>query len=48
MNGLVTRVRQAANRISDAEDTPVGLDKTVLQLRKENEYLLEKVDQLEN
>lgn len=48
MNGLVTRVTQAENRISDAEDRLVGLDKTVLQLRKQNEYLLEKVDQLEN
>ena len=48
MSGLVTGVKQAENRISDAEDTLVCLDKTALQLRKQNEYLLEKVDQLEN
>lgn len=48
MTGIVTRVTEAENRISEAEDTLVGLDKTVLQLRKQNEYLLEKVDQLEN
>lgn len=48
INGLVTRVTEAENRISAAEDTLVGLDKTVLHLRKQNDYLLEKVDQLEN
>lgn len=48
IKGLVKRVTEAENRISEAEDTLVGLDKTVLQLRKQNEYLLEKVDQLEN
>lgn len=42
INGLVTRVTEAENRISTAED------KTVLHLRKQNDYLLEKVDQLEN
>lgn len=48
INGLVTRVSEAENRISNAEDTLKDLDKTVLHLRKQNDYLLEKVDQLEN
>lgn len=41
ITGLVTKVTEAENRISVAEDTLAGL-------RKQNEYLLEKVDQLEN
>lgn len=48
ITGLVTRVTETEDCISTTEDTLVGLNKIVLHLRKQNDYLLEEVDQLEN
>lgn len=48
ITGLVTRVTETEDCISATEDTLVGLNKIVLHLRKQNDYLLEEVDQLEN
>lgn len=45
---LNTRTTEAECRISTAEDQLVSLDSCVQKLSKENEFLLEKVDQLEN
>lgn len=48
ITGLVTRVTETEDCISATEDTLVGLNKIVLHLRKQNDYLPEEVDQLEN
>ncbi|KAK1886636.1 LINE-1 retrotransposable element ORF1 protein [Dissostichus eleginoides] len=48
LDKLSSRVTEAEDRIGTAEDQLVDLDFRVVKLRKENDFLMEKVDQLEN
>lgn len=48
MDGMCSRINEAEERISTAEDKLTGLDSRVLQLSKERDFLMDKVDQLEN
>lgn len=48
LDGLLTRVNEAEQRISSTEDTVNGLDLLAKQLKKDNEFLKNKMDQLEN
>ncbi|KAK1894744.1 LINE-1 retrotransposable element ORF1 protein [Dissostichus eleginoides] len=48
LDKLSSRVTEAEDRIGTAEDQLVDLDSRVVKLRKENDFLMEKVDQLEN
>ncbi len=47
-DGVSTRNAEAEEHISTAEDKLVELDSIVLKLCKENNFLLQKIDQLEN
>ncbi|KAL7372435.1 hypothetical protein ABVT39_016446 [Epinephelus coioides] len=48
LDKLSSRVAETEERLGTAEDQLVELDSTVTKLRKENEFLMDKVDQLEN
>ncbi|KAF3859145.1 hypothetical protein F7725_021544, partial [Dissostichus mawsoni] len=48
LDKLSSHVTEAEDRIGTAEDQLVDLDSRVVKLRKENDFLMEKVDQLEN
>ncbi|KAI4813545.1 hypothetical protein KUCAC02_002783 [Chaenocephalus aceratus] len=48
LDKLSFRVTEAEDDIGTAEDQLVDLDSRVVKLRKENDFLMEKVDQLEN
>ncbi|KAK1905001.1 LINE-1 retrotransposable element ORF1 protein [Dissostichus eleginoides] len=48
LDKLSSCVTEAEDRIGTTEDQLVDLDSRVVKLRKENDFLMEKVDQLEN
>ena len=48
MDKMGSRITEAEERISSAEDKLSELDSGVLRLQKEKDFLIDKVDQLEN
>lgn len=48
MDKMGSRITEAEERISSAEDKLTELDSHVLRLQKEKDFLMDKVDQLEN
>ena len=48
MNDLLLRTTEAGLRISTVEDTIARHDQVLIQLQKDNAYLKNKVDQMEN
>ena len=48
MNDLLLRTTEAELRISTVEDTIARHDQVLIQLKKDNAYLKNKVDQMEN
>lgn len=48
MDKMGSRITEAEERISSAEDKLTELDSYVLRLQKEKDFLMDKVDQLEN
>lgn len=48
LDNLTSRVTEAEDRIGTAEDHVTELDSRVIKLTKDNEYLMEKIESLEN
>jgi len=48
IDGMCSRITEAEERISSAENKLTELDSHVLRLLKEKDFLVDKVDQLEN
>lgn len=48
LDNLTSRVTEAEDRIGAAEDHVAKLDSQVIKLTKDNEYLMEKIESLEN
>lgn len=48
LDNLTSRVTEAEDRIGAAEDQVTELDSRVIKLAKDNEYLMEKIESLEN
>lgn len=48
VDGMCSRITEAEERISTAEDKLTELDSHVLRLMKEKDFLVDKIDQLEN
>ena len=48
INMLGSRMDEAEERISTAEDMLEGMETVLLKLHKDNEYLMDKVHHLEN
>lgn len=48
LDNLTSRVTEVEDRIGGAEDHVAKLDSQVIKLTKDNEYLMEKIESLEN
>lgn len=48
MEGVLTRINEAEHCISSTEDSVDGLNRLMKELQKDNDFLKNKIDQLEN